>query len=102
MEQVNTVSEALAQMDAPKVLETQAFWEGQLGKLLDKAKARHEELVAAGGNWRPGEPCEDAVLSAKKFDVALMALDVVVQCELQMDARYVERERRSNENDPLD
>lgn len=91
--------DSLTTMSAPKILEEQEMFEKLLGNLLLKAALRHEELCAVPGNrWQPGDRCEDALLGGQNLDGAEMALMLILQFELELDAR-MDAAQRMNEQD---
>ena len=98
---VRVVLESLATMSAPKILETQAHFEMLLAKLMDEAAVKHADLSnVPGSRWQPGDRCEDALLGDTKMQGAEVALGIIAQCELQLDARFVEAQRINEQDDP--
>ena len=95
------VADQIRAMSAPKLLETQEHWEKLLGHLLEKAQRRHEELTSVQDNrWEPGDRCEDALLGGTKMNGAVMALDLVLRIELELDARMDAAQRVNEQDDP--
>ena len=69
--------------------------------LLEKAQRRHEELTSVQDNrWEPGDRCEDALLGGTKMNGAVMALDLVLRIELELDARMDAAQRVNEQDDP--
>jgi hypothetical protein len=96
-----TMVEQIKAMEAPRLIENEEHWERVLGHLLEKAQAKHADLTSVPGNrWQPGDRCEDALLTSDHFQGALMAFEIVVASELELDARMAAAKRINEQDDP--